>query len=283
MQKDLFVSTIGFAQYEVEFGEYDKNTETIQRLAEQGADADLLVFPELGLSGYEFKDAKEVERYAEPFGAGPTAETIKDLAAKHKTTLVIGYPEYTTRGCHNSAMLATPDGGLHNYRKLHLFSRETELFIPGDAEPPVIDTPAGRVGLMICFDWFFPETARILAIRGAQVIAHPSNLVLQYCQRAMYCRCLENAVYAVTANRIGSESRAGRTLTFTGASQVVNPQGETLIAAPSAVEHVGLMEVDAALADDKSIAEFNDRLRDRRPEHYGALVSSNADVSAATS
>ncbi len=179
-------------------------------------------------------------------------------------------------------MLATPDGALHNYRKLHLFSREKELFVPGDAEPPVVETPAGRVGLMICFDWFYPETARILALKRAQIIAHPSNLVLQYCQRAAFCRCLENAVFLVTANRIGRESRAGRELTFTGASQVVDPRGETLVAAPSAVEHVGLVPIDPALADDKHITEYNDRIRDRRPEYYGALIGPDAVASAET-
>lgn len=266
------VSKIGFAQYEVKFGEYDDNTATIMRLAESAKGADLLVFPELGLTGYEFKDARETERYAEPFGAGPTSETLKKLAKRLKMSLVIGYPEYTTRGVYNSAMLATPDGKLHNYRKLHLFSREKDLFTPGDGEPPVIQTPAGRVGLMICFDWFFPETARILAIKGAQIIAHPSNLVLQWCQRAMFCRCLENAVFAVTANRIGAENRAGRKLRFTGASQVVDPKGEVLIKATEAEEFVGLVDIKPKDADDKTIATLNHRLDDRRPEHYGALA-----------
>jgi predicted amidohydrolase len=267
------VSRIGFAQYNVAFGEYDQNTATITRLAESAKGADLMVFPELGLTGYEFKDAREAERYAEPFGAGPTSETLKKLAERLKMTLVIGYPEYTTRGCYNSAMLATPDGALHNYRKLHLFSREKELFTPGDAEPPVIETPAGRVGLMICFDWFFPETARMLAIKGAQIIAHPSNLVLQWCQRAMFCRCLENAVFAVTANRTGTEKRAGRKLTFTGASQVVDPKGEVLIKATESEEFVGLVDIDPAVADDKQINPYNDRIEDRRPEHYGTLTA----------
>jgi len=274
------VTKIGYAQYDVEFGEYDKNTDTVRRMVGEAADAELLVLPELGLSGYEFKSAAEVERYAEPFGAGPTGELLKELSAKHKTTLVIGYPEYTTKGCHNSAMIATPGGDLFNYRKLHLFSRETELFIPGDAEPPVVDTPAGRVGLMICFDWIFPETARMLALRGAQVITHPSNLVLQWCQRAMFTRCLENAVFAITANRVGTEDRAGRTLTYTGASQVLDPKGETLISAPTEGEHLGLVDVDLAQADDKHITEYNDLLADRRPDHYGAIADTPATTDA---
>ena len=262
---------IGFGQYHVQFGEYDRNVATIQKLADEASDADLLVFPELGLTGYEFLDRGEVERYAEPFDAGPTSELLRRLAKEHQTTFVLGYPEYTTKGCFNSAMIVQPDGALTNYRKLHLFSRETELFVPGDAEPPVVETPAGRIGLMICFDWLFPETARILALKGAQVIAHPSNLVLDYCQRAMYCRCIENAVFVITANRIGTEDRAGRSLTFTGASQILDVEGAALATAPSDEERVQVVDIDPGRADEKGITEYNDRLRDRRVELYGLL------------
>ena len=255
---------IGFAQYEVVFGEYDQNVKSLERLAADGAEADLLVFPELGLTGYDFIDPAEVERYAEPFDAGRTSELLLGLAAQHNTTLVLGYPEYTTKGCYNSAMLACPDGTLTNYRKLHLFSRETQLFVPGDAEPPVVETPAGRVGIMVCFDWFFPETARILALKGAQIIAHPSNLVLDYCQKAMYCRCVENAVFIVTANRIGTEDRAGRSLTFTGRSQIIDPSGKTLAGAKRREEALAIVEVHPTMADDKAITEYNDLLTDRR-------------------
>lgn len=263
--------SIGFAQYHVRFGEYDRNVATVQRLTAQASEADLLVFPELGLTGYDFIDRAEVERYAEPFDTGPTSDLLRSLAKEHNTTLVLGYPEYTTKGCFNSAMIAQPDGVLTNYRKLHLFSRETELFEPGDAEPPVIETPAGRVGLMICFDWLFPETARILALKGAQVIAHPSNLVLDYCQRAMYCRCIENAVFIITANRIGTEDRAGRSLTFTGASQILDTEGATLASAPPDAESVEIVEIDPWRADEKRITEYNDRLKDRRSHLYGTL------------
>ena len=114
---------IGFAQYHVQFGEYDRNVDTVRRLAAEASDADLLVFPELGLTGYDFLDRSEVERYAEPFDAGPTSDLLRRLAEEHQTTLVLGYPEYTTKGCFNSAMIAQPDGALCNYRNLHLFSR----------------------------------------------------------------------------------------------------------------------------------------------------------------
>ena len=123
----------------------------------------------------------------------------------------------------------------------------------------------------VCFDWLFPETARMLALKGAQIIAHPSNLVLDYCQKAMYCRCIENGVFAITANRIGTEDRAGRTLNFTGGSQVLDSEGETLVAAPSDTDCVESVEIDPWRADEKRIADSNDRLKDRRGEIYGIL------------
>lgn len=268
---------IGFAQYDVHFGEYDRNLATAVRLTESAPEADLLVFPELGLTGYDFVDAAEVERYAEPACSGRTAEALKELAARLDTSIVIGYPEYTTAGCYNASMLILPNGETLNYRKMHLFSRELDLFLPGDAPPRLLETPAGRVGMMICFDWLFPETARLLAVQGAQIIAHPSNLVLNYCQQAMYCRSLENAVYILTANRTGTEERAGRKLTFTGQSQLVSPAGETLIAAGPEEETVLLTEIDPTKADDKFITPVNDRIAGRRPELYHDLVHPRGD------
>lgn len=261
----------GFAQFSVAFGDFDHNAARVTELVARALPCDLLVLPELCFSGYDFADPKETAQFAEPFGDGAAAALLRQLAARHGITLVAGYAERAPEGCYNSALLVEPNGQLHNYRKLHLFNRERELFLPGDAPPPVIETPLGRIGMMICFDWFFPETARSLAARGAQLIAHPANLVLPWCQRAMPTRCLENRVYAITANRTGVESRAGRTLIFTGASQLLDTRGTVLASAPAEGEAVGAAEIDLAKADDKSIAGVNDLFRDRRPEMYAGL------------
>jgi predicted amidohydrolase len=121
---------------------------------------------------------------------------------------------------------------------------------------------------MVCFDWFFPESARTLALRGAQIIAHPANLVLPYCQTAMVTRCLENRVFAVTTNRYGTEQIPGQCLTFTGASQVISPTGQRLLDAPVAGDCVRIIEVDPDLADDKHINPRNDLFANRRPDLY---------------
>ncbi len=263
---------IGYAQFEPKIGDYEANIAAMRQMATDAAGANLLVFPELALSGYDFANLDDADRAAEIFGDGPSSESLLALANEHRMTLIAGYPERSPEGLYNSALIALPDGRLHNYRKLHLFSREKLFFLPGDAPPPVIDTPAGRVGVMICFDWLFPETARLLALDGAQIIAHPSNLVMPYCQKAMYCRSVENRVFTITANRIGTESTGGRVLTFTGASQVLNPDGQILVQAPIDRPHLGLTEIDPAAADSKRINEFNDLAEDRRVEFYAPLV-----------
>ena len=125
---------------------------------------------------------------------------------------------------------------------------------------------------MICFDWVFPEVARTLALRGADLLCHPSNLVLTYCQKTMLTRCLENSVFAVTANRTGTEIRPRGELVFTGQSQIVGPKGDVIVSSNSQSQELILREIDIDSARDKSITDNNDLHSDRRPEYYTALV-----------
>ncbi len=267
----------GFAQFDVRFGDWAANAAVVRRLCAEAEDADLLVFPELAFSGYNFQNRDEAIAHAEPFRTGPSSQLIRELAASHGTTLVAGYAERSDYGAYNACLLATPSGGLYNYRKIHLFDREKDCFVRGEMPPPVIETPAGRIGLMICFDWFFPETARLLALGGAQLIAHPSNLVLPWCQRAMFARCVENRVFAITANRIGTEDRAGRSLTFTGASQLLDTIGETRVSAPVDAEAVATAALDPSDADSKRLNAHNDLFNDRRRSLYGGLLGRDLD------
>jgi predicted amidohydrolase len=124
--------------------------------------------------------------------------------------------------------------------------------------------------MMICFDHFFPESARTLALNGAEIIAHPSNLVMPvYAQLTMRTRALENGVFTVTANRVGTESRIpGKTLRYTGESQIVSPSGEILARSPAEGEDIQVVAIDPADARDKALNPFNDRVADRRPDYY---------------
>ncbi|MFY9269218.1 MAG: nitrilase-related carbon-nitrogen hydrolase [Candidatus Manganitrophaceae bacterium] len=228
---------VGFVQIDCRFGEKEKN---IQRAAEMISrqPADLWVLPELFNTGYQFVSKREAADLAEPVPAGPTTEKLIALAKEHQTHFVAGLAERHGKAIYNASVLVGPKGFISVYRKIHLFYEEKRWFTPGNLpfqvhsiSPPRLgkvgagDIRVGkvRVGMMICFDWVFPEAARSLALLGADLIAHPSNLVLPYCPDAMPTRCIENRIFSVTANRVGVESRgrgAGEkeTLTFIGQS-----------------------------------------------------------------
>jgi predicted amidohydrolase len=129
-----------------------------------------------------------------------------------------------------------------------------------------------KVGMLVCFDWAFPETIRALTLQGAEVIAHPSNLVLAFCQEAMITRCLENRVFAITTNRFGSDKRPHGELKFTGKSQIVGPGGVLINRAASQREALYVTEIDPAQSQNKNITILNDLIADRRPEYYQDLM-----------
>jgi predicted amidohydrolase len=125
--------------------------------------------------------------------------------------------------------------------------------------------------MMICFDWIFPEVCRVLSVQGSEVICHPSNLVLSYCQQTMISRCIENSVYAITANRFGADQRPQGKIVFTGKSQIVAPKGKLLTKSPSKKEELKIVNIDLELARDKMMTPHNDILKDRRQDFYKLL------------
>ncbi len=245
------------------FGRVDENVATA--LALVPADCDLAVLPELFATGYQFRDPAEALALAEPAPDGPVCAALREFAAARDVTLVAGLAERAGDRVFNSAVLLRPDGSWSVYRKTHLFRDEHALFAPGDTGFAATAAAGVAVGLMVCYDWIFPESARTLALAGARLICHPSNLVLPWCPDAMVTRCLENRVFAVTANRVGHENRTGIPLRFIGRSQVVSPRGERLAA-------LGEDETGAAVAEivlDEALAvERDDLLGARRPEFY---------------
>lgn len=268
--KDQLVE-VGCAQFLPRFGEVEANLRKIEEVCLKTS-ARLIVFPELCTSGYEFISTDEVAELAFCIPESEPAQFLIELAFKTKKFLVVGFPERGDRGCYNSCALFTPEGGYYVYRKVHLFDREKSLFLPGDKEFFVVETDLGRLGMMICFDWAFPEVARVLALKGAQILCHPSNLVLQFCQRAMFARSVENGIFTLTCNRIGTEGRAGRSLTFTGASQILSPRGEVLAQASVDKEEVITATINPSAADHKMLTSTNHLFHDRRPEFYQPLV-----------
>ena len=254
---------VGFLQTFPAFGKKTENVDqaisTISRL-----NADLVVLPELFNTGYQFTSREETVALAEKVPDGQTTQALINLAKKKHLYLVAGLAERENDCCYNSAVLVGPDGFIACYRKLHLFYHEKRWFEPGNAELGVYDIGHARIGMMICFDWFFLEVARYLALKGADIICHPSNLVLPYCPNAMITRCIENRVFAITANRIGMERRSEESLTFIGTSQVLGTKGEILYRASSDREESIVVEIDPCDARNKHVTAVNHIFDDRR-------------------
>jgi len=122
--------------------------------------------------------------------------------------------------------------------------------------------------MMICFDWIFPEADRTLALAGAQILAHPANLVLPYCQDAMITRSLENRIFTITANRTGSEKLGKKGLCFTGRSQMTSPTGEILFRGPVKKATVNVMDIHPEESLEKTISDQNNLFEDRRISYY---------------
>ncbi len=263
---------IGFYQFRPRFGQIQKNLQKVVSTLRE-VSADLIVLPELAFTGYYFQDRAETQTLAEDPKSSATVASLIALCKARDFFLVTGFAEKQRDKVFNSALLLGPQGLIHTYRKLHLFNEEKNWFDPGDTSLSVQSVHGGRIGMMICFDWIFPETARTLAALGADVICHPSNLVLSYCQSAMITRCLENNVFAVTANRFGADVRPHGTLRFTGQSQIVAPKGKLLHRAPAQREALFVTEIDLSLARDKTITGLNHLFDDRRPKFYRPLIA----------
>jgi predicted amidohydrolase len=263
---------VAAAQINPRFGRPEENREIIrrycQRAAKQGAR--LIVFPELCTTGYNFASRKELARVAEPVPEGPTTQQWVHLAKTHKIIVVGGLAELGARGAiFNSAVAVGPKGFLSCYRKLHLFGSEGKLFSTGNQLPQVHSQMGFKFSTIVCFDWAFPELTRILMLEGCEVLCHPANLVLPLAQRVMIARSIENRIFIITANRVGTE----KTLTFTGRSQITNPSGDVLTRGRSGRPQLLVTEIHPAKARNKHLTPTNNIITDRRVELYKRLIT----------
>lgn len=262
---------LGFLQFAPVYHDPAANVELMVRHLERTFDA-LIVMPELALSGYLFRSTEELR--AQAFRADDAIwAPLYDLLKGQRLHVAVGFAEHAPEGVYNSMVLAGPDGPVAVYRKIHLFDREHLHFLPGQEPPPVVDVCGVKVGLMVCWDWYFPETARSLARRGAQIIAHGANLVLPWCLDAMRTRSLENRVFTVTANRTGVEEVEVPDepnpirLSFYGRSQVVDTKGNRILAVgANKVDGAFTVDVDPAQADDKAVTPRNPGMSEARLE-----------------
>jgi predicted amidohydrolase len=259
----------GYIQFEPVLGKPEYNRTKLEKLLSVTQNANLVVLPELANSGYNFRSRDQAMELAETIGKSIFVEFLSNIAQRNNQFIVSGFLEKDNDKLYNTAVLAGPKGYIGKYRKLHLFWNEPDFFEKGNLGLPLFDIGFCRAGILICFDWVFPEVWRILGLKGADVVCHPSNLVLHFAQQAVPVLALMNRYFVITANRYGTE----REVTFSGRSFISDPSGQTLHTAPPAEDDIAILELDISRARDKNITPRNHLFHDRRPDQYTGIIT----------
>lgn len=243
----------------------------LEAIAACAADTDLVVFPETHLMG--FPTAENIAAVAEPLD-GPTVQAVQRAARERDVAVAIGIAENDAGTYYNTTLLITPEGIALTYRKTHLWASDRGIFTPGDRYATCLYKGV-RVGLLICFDIEFPESARALGQLGAELIIVTNGNMDPYGpthRTAIMGRAMENQAFAVMVNRVG-EGDGG--LMFAGGSAVVDPFGRLLLEAGREacrqVIELDLAQLAAARSDYRYLDERRLHLPGRLVEHEGGL------------
>lgn len=265
-------------QMDVEIGNVAANLNKIigQIKAAAAASAQLVIFPEMALTGYCFESLEEVSQYAEPLD-GPSADAIQKVCGETGAYAIVGFIERDGSGLYNAAMVVGPEGVIGSYRKVHMpFIGADRFLTPGDRPFAIFDLPIGKVAINICYDTSFPEAARTLKLLGAELIVLPTNWPTGARRTAEFVintRAIENHVHYVAVNRVGVE----RGWRFIGKSLIADCNGDTVAKGSGEAEEILFAELDLAESNQNHIVNVPgqyelDRLRDRRPEFYRVIA-----------
>ena len=271
---------IAVAQIDCKVGDKKHNIDLMKKHAKQvrNKGADLLVFPELSLTGYLTRDL--TYNLAEKI-PGPSVNSLEQVARKENLHMVFGMLEHSDKArgvLYNTAVLLDPKGFVGKYRKMqlptHSVFEEKRYFRPG-YQLPVFETDIGRLGLTICYDIFFPEISRLLRLKGAQLIicisASPA-VRRKFFEVLTAARAMENTVFLAYTNLVGIEDG----LQFWGGSRIIAPSGHIIAQAKHDEEDLVTGEVD--YSDLKRIETFVPTLRDLRPEYFDSLKTHTEDL-----
>ena len=274
---------IAGVQIDPEIMNIEKNLEKILDQSKIAADskADLVVFPECALSGYVYASREEALPYMVTV-PGPETDKLVECAKELGVHMIVGLLEKDPEQdkCYNSAVLVSPQGITGTYRKTHLPFLGVDRFVDhGEGPLGVYNTPVGILGMHICYDCNFPETARVMTLLGAEILILPTNWPNGRNKVPAFVvntRAYENKVAVVVVDRVGNE----RGTHFIGTSKIINAMGDTLAEASADNEEIIYAEIDLFDSRNKRYVfkpgEFElDFIGDRRPELYGEIVEVN--------
>ena len=268
---------IACVQTDVVFKDINANLSSLEATVrnEVAQGTQLTVFPECFSTGYCFDSLAEAMEFGESV-PGPSTDRVAKLCAELKTHVVFGMLEKSGDQLFNVAVLIGPEGLIGSYRKVHLPYLGVDRFTtPGDRPFEVFEAAGVRIGMLICYDGGFPEAARVLSIRGADLIVLPTNWPpggSYMAEFSINCRAMENGIYFAAVNRIGTENG----FSFIGKSRICSPVGATIMSIDDASSGIMRTEIDPMIARTKRIVRVPgkhliDRMADRRPEMYGAI------------
>ena len=285
-QRREAVVKIACIQMEPIVGEKDRNISHSISLIDQASDAGakLIVLPELANSGYVFKSREEAFALAEEVPGGAACDAWMEVARNRNLYIVAGIAEREGDLLYNSSVVIGPKGYIGTFRKVHLWNEENLYFDPGNLGFPVFNTPIGRIGTFICYDGWFPESYRLCALQGADIICIPTNWVPipgQDPKREAMASILvmgsahSNSVFVAAANRVGTE----RGQLFVGQSLIASYTGWP-IAGPASATSEEILYAEVNLADarrKRNWTEYNQILRDRRTDVYDEMLGAPVD------
>jgi predicted amidohydrolase len=272
---------IAAVQMEPKLGQLSRNLDAILlRFADASAGgARLVVFPECALSGYGFSSREEGLSHAVST-AGAEVQRVVTACQRHGCFCIFGLLERDGARLFNACVLAGPSGVIGSYRKVHLPFLGIDMHADqGDRQFAVQETDGLRLGMHICYDGSFPETARVLTLLGADLLVLPTNWPTHSecaADHMIPTRAMENTVYVMAVNRVGEESG----FRFIGASSIVDPSGRVLAKAGAESEETLFADIDPLIVRRKRLVRVPgrheiDRIADRRPRFYEAIVAPN--------
>ncbi|MBL1148919.1 MAG: carbon-nitrogen hydrolase family protein [Armatimonadetes bacterium] len=274
---------VACVQFAPAFAEPHANASRCAEWLQDAADADasLVVFPEAAITGYCARSYEEARDIAVESDSDPMLR-FADAVRAAGLHAVVGFAERAGAELFNSALVCGPDGPIGLYRKTHLPYLGFDKHAKRGSALDVFELPFCKLGVLICYDIRVPEAARVLALKGADIVALPTNWP-DKAQRSpqIVCptRAMENRIYVAASSRVGEENG----FSFIGMSRVVAPTGDVLASADSQEETVIIADVDVLLARQKRVVivpdEYElDTFGERQPELYDLI--SRRDTSA---